>query len=265
MTSNRVQRFNFNSNEVRVLADNQGEPWFVAKDVCDILGLTNTSVALSQLDEDEVHKVDPKNYLGSENHSNQAVNIVSEAGLYKLIMRSRKDNAKPFQRWVTHEVLPTIRKHGAYMSEQTIEQVLTSPDFLIKLATQLKSEKEARKQAEAQLEQAKPKLLFADAVETSNKSILVGVLATILRANGVQIGQKRLFQALRENGFLCSTGSRYNLPTQKSVELGLFEVKETTVVHADGHKTINLTPKVTGKGQVYFVNYFLKKPIQEGE
>ncbi|NYI25815.1 anti-repressor protein [Aeriscardovia aeriphila] len=189
-------------------------------------------------------------------------NTVSEAGLYKLIMRSRKENAKPFQRWVTHEVLPTIRKHGAYMSEKTIEQALTSPDFLIKLATQLKGEKEARKQAEAQLEQAKPKLLFADAVETSNKSILVGVLATILRANGVQIGQKRLFQALRENGFLCSTGSRYNLPTQKRVELGLFEVKETTVVHADGHKTINLTPKVTGKGQVYFVNYFLKKPVE---
>lgn len=253
--SSSLQRFDFNNQQVRVFADGQGEPWFVAKDVCDVLALSNTTVALQNLDADEVTKFN----LGGQHGE---TNAVSEAGLYKLIMRSRKENAKPFQRWVTHEVLPTIRKHGAYMSEQTIEQALTSPDFLIKLATQLKSEQQARKQAEEKLEQAKPKLLFADAVETSNKSILVGVLATILRANGVQIGQKRLFQALRENGFLCSTGSRYNLPTQKSVELGLFEVKETTVVHADGHKTINLTPKVTGKGQVYFVNYFLKKPVE---
>lgn len=263
--SSELQKFNFNSNEVRVVTDSKGEPWFVAKDVCGILGLTNTSVALSQLDEDEVHKVDPKNYLGSENHSNQAVNIVSEAGLYKLIMRSRKDNAKPFQRWVTHEVLPTIRKHGAYMSEKTIEQALTSPDFLIKLATQLKTEKEARAKAEAQVEADKPKVLFADAVSASDKSILVGVLAKILKANGVEIGQNRLFRILRERGYLGSYGNEYNMPTQKSMELKLFEIKQHAVIHSDGHKTISLTPMVTGKGQVYFVNHFLKKPIQEGE
>lgn len=257
--TNAVELYKFDNHSVRTVQEGE-QVLFCAKDVAEALGYRDTVNAIKQ----HCKGVAVHHPLQTEGGVQQA-RFITEGDVYRLIASSKLPSAVRFEHWLFDEVVPTIRKHGAYMSAQTIEQALTSPDFLIKLATQLKSEQQARKQAEAQLEQAKPKLLFADAVETSNKSILVGVLATILRANGVQIGQKRLFQALRENGFLCSTGSRYNLPTQKSVELGLFEVKETTVVHADGHKTINLTPKVTGKGQVYFVNYFLKKPIQEGE
>lgn len=257
--TNAVELYQFDNHAVRTVQEGE-QVLFCAKDVAEALGYSRPADAVKQHCKGSViHR--PLETAGGI----QQARFIAEGDVYRLIASSKLPSAVRFEHWLFDEVVPTIRKHGAYMSEQTIEQALTSPDFLIKLATQLKSEQEARKQAEEKLEQAKPKLLFADAVETSNKSILVGVLATILRANGVQIGQKRLFQALRENGFLCSTGSRYNLPTQKSVELGLFEVKETTVVHADGHKTINLTPKVTGKGQVYFVNYFLKKPIQEGE
>ena len=174
-----------------------------------------------------------------------------------LVLRSRKPEAREFKRWVTHEVLPSIRKHGAYMTESTLEKAVTEPDFLIRLATQIKQERAEKEKAQAQVERMRPKALFADAVETSKTSILVGDLAKVLKGNGVDIGGTRLFAWLRDNGWLMKTGSSRNMPTQKSMELGLFEIKETTVVHSDGHTTINKTPKVTGKGQTFFVNKFL--------
>lgn len=252
--SNEIQTFSFHNQPVRSLTDSHGEPWFVAKDVCDVLGLSNPSKALLILDDDERTQVSPNNLLGLENPGNQPVNIVSESGLYRLTMRSRKPMAKEFQRWVTHEVLPSIRKHGGYMAGQeqmTPEQMaLASMRWL-----QSKVEEQGR-----QLKAQEGKVLFADAVATARTTILIGDLAKILKGNGVDIGPKRLFAWLREHGWLIKApGSSWNMPTQKAMERGLFEVKETTVTHSDGHTTISKTPKVTGKGQAFFVNLFLKE------
>lgn len=185
----------------------------------------------------------------------QQAYIISEPGLYRLVMRSRKPEAKEFQRWVTHEVLPSIRKHGAYMTQQTLDKALTSPDFLIQLATKLKEEQEKVKELE-------PKARFADAVAASDGTCLVGELAKMLRQNGLDIGQNRLFAQLREDGYLGKTGSNRNVPTQKAMDLGLFRIKETAITHSDGHVTINRTAKVTSKGQTYFVNHYCPKKIE---
>lgn len=257
--NNEIQKFDFKGAPLRTLTDKAGEPWFVAKDVCDILGMSNPSMAVTALDKDEVAQIDPKDYLGSENRSNQAVNIVSEPGLYKLIMRSRKPEAKEFQRWVTHEVLPSIRKHGGYMAGQermTPEQMaLASMRWL-----QSKVDEQAK-----QLKAQEGKVLFANAVETARTSILVGDFAKILKSNGIDIGPRRLFAWLREHGWLIKAkGSSWNMPTQKAMDLHLFEVKETTISHSDGHTTINKTPKMTGKGQTYFTNLFLKPTLEAG-
>ena len=248
------QLFNFHNQQVRTLIISN-EPYFVATDVIKILGLTNTTVALSRLDDDERSKFN----LGRQGETN----IVNEYGLYELILASRKPQAHEFKRWITHEVLPAIRKHGAYMTPQTIEKALLNPDTIIKLATQLKQEQEQRKQLQAENEQMKPKALFADAVATSNSSILIGQLAKILRQNGIQIGQNRLFAWMREHGYLGTRGSNRNVPTQRSMELGLFKTKETVINHSDGHTTVNITTKVTGKGQQYFINKFLNAPVIE--
>lgn len=222
-----------------------GEPWFVAKDACDILGI-DTNHLREALDDDEI-----TNLRNSEvwNQPGRAPLIISEPGLYKLIMRSRKPEAKEFQRWVTHEVLPSIRKHGAYMTQQTLDKALTSPDFLIQLATKLKEEQEKVKELE-------PKARFADAVAASDGTCLIGELAKMLRQNGLDIGQNRLFEILRQDGYLGKVGSNRNVPTQKAMELGLFRIKETAVTHSDGHVTINRTAKVTGKGQTYFISRY---------
>lgn len=245
----RIQNiFNFKGNEVRVVMNND-EPWFVAKDVCDVLEIANPTQALHRLDDDERSMFN----IGRQGD----VNVVNEPGLYSLILGSRKPEAKSFKRWVTHEVIPSIRKHGAYMTPETIERTITDPDFIIGLATRLKEEQQRTANLQKQIELDKPKVVFADAVTTSKTSILVGELAKILKQNGVCIGQNRLFEWLRENGFLIKRkGTDYNMPTQKSMELGLFEIKETSVTHSDGNITINKTPKVTGKGQLYFVNKF---------
>ena len=158
--------------------------------------------------------------------------------------------------WVW-DVVESIRKHGAYMTPEKIEEVLLNPDTIIQLATTLKEEQQKRIQAERQLEEQKPKVIFADAVSTSRTSILVGELAKIMRQNGIDTGQNRLFQWLRDNGYLIKRkGTDYNMPTQYSMDLGLFEVKETVITHTDGHTSISKTPKVTGKGQIYFINKF---------
>lgn len=189
----------------------------------------------------------------------QEINFITEGDVYRLIVRSKLPSAEKFETWVFDEVLPSIRKHGAYMTEQTVEKALTDPDFLIRLATELKQEQEKRKSLESQIQADKPKVIFADSVTTSNTCILVGELAKILKGNGVNIGQNRLFEWLRENGYLVNRkGTDYNTPTQKSMDLGLFKIKETTVIRSDGHIQISKTPKITGKGQIYFTNKFLK-------
>lgn len=189
----------------------------------------------------------------------QEINFITEGDVYRLIVRSKLPSAEKFETWVFDEVLPSIRKHGAYMTEQTVEKALTDPDFLIRLATELKQEQEKRRSLESQIQADKPKVIFADSVTTSNTCILVGELAKILKGNGVNIGQNRLFEWLRENGYLVNRkGTDYNTPTQKSMDLGLFKIKETTVIRSDGHIQISKTPKITGKGQIYFTNKFLK-------
>ena len=239
--------------KVRTMEIN-GEPYFVGKDVAEILGYSNPRDALSKHVDDE-DKATVAIHDGSQNRN---LTTINESGLYSLILSSKLPNAKKFKHWVTSEVLPSIRKHGAYMTDSTLEQALTSPDFLIKLATELKTEKEKRQALEVQAEENKPKVLFADAVSVSNTSILVGDLAKIIKQNGVNIGANRLFAWLRDNGYLIKRkGNDYNMPTQYSMELQLFEVKETVITHSDGHTSISKTPKVTGKGQQYFVNKFL--------
>ena len=227
-----------------------GEPWFVAADVCKALEVGNPSQALTRLDDDEKFTTIISNEGAASGISSLA--FVNEPGLYTLVLGSRKREAKSFKRWVTHDVVPSIRKTGAYMTPETIEKVLLNPDTIISLATQLK-------ELQTKVEQDKPKVLFADAVAASHTSILIGDLAKLIRQNGVEVGQNRLFQWLRDNGYLCSTGERYNLPTQKSMELKLFEVKETTISNPDGSIRVTRTTKVTGKGQAYFVNKFLAR------
>lgn len=244
-----LQTWDYLGNEVRTI-EIDSEPWFVLADVCKALEISNSRNVANRLEpfEKGVHLVDTL-------RGAQEMTIINESGLYAVTMRSDKPRARQFRRWVTGEVLPTIRKHHAYMQDDVLEKALTSPDFLIQLATQLKSEREQREQLEQKAEQDKPKVLFADSVATSETSILVGELAKILKQNGVNTGQTRLFAWLRDHGYLIKRkGTDYNMPTQRAMEVGLFEVKQTCITHADGHVTVSKTPKVTGKGQIYFVN-----------
>ena len=239
--------------QVRVVERN-GEPWFVGKEIAEKLGYQNASKALA----DHVDDVDKLNNVSLSSLGQRGGWIINESGVYSLILSSKLPKAKQFKRWVTSEILPAIRKHGAYMTEETLEKALTSPDFLIKLATELKIEKDKRLQAEQQIETNKPKVIFADAVSASDNTILIGDLAKLIKQNGQPLGQKRLFSWLRENGYLIKRqGADYNSPTQKAMELGVFKIKETAITHADGHVSVSKTVKVTGKGQQYFINRFL--------
>ena len=231
----------------------ESEPWFVSMDALDILGLHRSSLTALDDDEKGVHTVDT---LGGV----QRVGIISEPGLYSLILRSRKPEAKAFKRWITHEVLPSIRKRGGYLTPEAAAEALTDPDFIIRLATDLKAERAKRAQLEEARKAERPKVLFADSVATSDSTILVGDLAKILKGNGADIGANRLFARLREDGFLIKRkGTDWNMPTQRAMELGLFKIKESSHIHSDGHVTISKTPKVTGKGQTYLVNHYLKE------
>lgn len=241
----------------------EDEPYFVGKDVAGILGYSNTRKALTDHvdNEDRLDGVTIRDSIGRE----QSPAFINESGLYSLILSSKMPNAKKFKRWVTADILPTIRRHGAYMTAETMDKVLQDPDFGIRLLSELKNEREERQRLELEAEANQPKVLFADSVAASHTSILVGDLAKLLKQNGVDIGQKRLFGWLRQNGYLIKQkGSAWNMPTQRSMEMGLFEVKETVISHADGHTSINKTPKVTGKGQVYFVNKLLTV-VDKGE
>lgn len=185
----------------------------------------------------------------------QPIKYGKEGEVYRLTMKSKLPNAEKFQDWVCNEVLPSIRKHGAYMTDNVLEQAISNPDFMIGLLQNLKEEQKKRIEAEAKIEVDKPKVLFSEAVTTSKTSILIGDLAKIIKQNGVEMGQNRMFSWLRDNGYLIKRkGSDFNMPTQKSMEMKLFEIKETAITHSDGHITINKTPKVTGTGQVFFVN-----------
>nr|DAQ41705.1 MAG TPA: KilAC domain protein [Caudoviricetes sp.] len=233
------------------------EPWFVAADVCRPLEHSNVSMALDRLDDDEKAKLN----LGLPGGD---TNCVNEAGLYALVLGSRKPEAKAFKRWITHEVIPEIRRHGAYLTDEATEAFFSNPDTFARLAVKWRDERHARLAAEEQarekqkkIEADAPKVLFADSVAASRSEILVGELAKLLRQNGVPVGQNRLFQRMREDGFLINRrGTDYNTPTQKSMEMGLMCIKETAITHADGHVTVNRTPKITGKGQVYFINRY---------
>lgn len=182
---------------------------------------------------------------------------IPENVFYRLAMKAKSETAERFQAFVADEVLPSIRKHGAYMTPDKLKEVLLNPDTIIQLAQTLKEEQETRRALEHKLDAQQPKVIFADAVTASEQCILIGQLAKLLRQNGIPMGERRLFQWMRENGYLGKNGNRYNIPTQRAMELGLFEIKETAVTHADGHVTVSTTPKVTGKGQVYFVNRLL--------
>jgi anti-repressor protein len=253
---NEIQVFtNPHFGQIRTIEIN-GEPWFVGKDIAERLGYSNTRKALCDhvdVDDKGVTKCDT---LGGT----QDITIINESGLYSLVLSSKLPGAKQFKRWITSEVIPSIRKHGAYMTPETIEKVLLNPDTIINLASQLKTEREKRMELEGKVEADKPKVLFAEAVSTAKSSILIGELAKILKQNGVDFGQNKLFQWLRCNGYLIKEGrSDYNMPTQHSMSLGLFEIKETTINNPDGSIRISKTPKVTGKGQQYFINLFLNE------
>jgi anti-repressor protein len=256
---NDIQIFNNSEFGAIRTAQINGDVYFVGKDVAEILGYTNPQKAIRDHVDD-----DDKTVNDSFRVNGTAVVLINESGLYSLILSSKLPKAKEFKHWVTGEILPTIRNHGAYMTEQTLEQALTSPDFLIQLATQLKEEKEKSAQLETTvnkqnelLERSKPLVCFANCVKTAETSILVGELAKLLKQNGINIGQKRLFEWLRNNGYLIKSGSDKNMPTQYSMERGWFEIKETVISHSDGHTSINKTPKVTGRGQIYFINKFM--------
>lgn len=248
---NEIQEFYFNGDAVRtLLRDN--EPYFVGKDVAEILGYSNPRDALSKHVDSDDKGVAKCDTLGGT----QQTTIINESGLYSLILSSKLPKAKEFKHWVTSEVLPTIRKHGAYMTDAKAAAIVTDKGSLADL---LQQAAEQLKRKDIQIEQMKPKALFADAVSTSDTPILVGELAKILHQNGVSMGQNRMFRWLRDNGYLISKkGTSYNMPTQRAMELGLFKIKENAITHSDGHVTITKTPKVTGKGQVYFVNKFVQ-------
>lgn len=246
-----LMQFDYNGKQVRTVMLN-GEPWFVAKDVCEVLELGTTSKAIERLDDDE-KGVNSIPTLGGK----QGMSIISESGLYSLTLSSKKPQAKPFKRWVTHEVIPTIRKTGGYVNndEVFINTYLPFADEQTK--SMFRATLETVRKLNAKIEADKPKVLFANAVETSKSSILIGDLAKLIRQNGCDIGQNRLFEWLRNNGYLIKFGERRNMPTQKSMDLGLFEIKERTINNPDGSIRITKTVKVTGKGQEYFINKFL--------
>ena len=245
----QLQSFMYQSHQVRTVFKDE-QPWFVAKDVCNVLDIANPSQAISRLDEDERAMFN----IGRQGETN----FVNEPGLYSLILGSRKPEAKQFKRWITHEVIPSIRKHGAYLTPETLEQTMQDPDFLIGILNGLKNEQEARKKLEQKVIEDRPKVFFAEALQISNDSILVADLAKLLRQKGFEVGEHRLFRMLREEGYLIKSGSEYNMPTQRSMELGLFEIKVGHRGSSDGTIKITRTPKVTGKGQAYFINKFLK-------
>lgn len=243
---NEVQLFNFENHEVRSLLINS-EPWFVGKDVADVLGYQNGSRDINR----HVDEEDRLTRRFDGTGQSRDMTIINESGLYSLVLSSKLPSAKKFKRWVTSEVLPALRKTGQYQVKE-----LSGSELMAKALIEAQNVLAAK---DKQIEEMKPKALFADAVATSHTSILVGELAKILKQNGIEMGQKRLFAWLREKGYLIKRqGTDYNMPTQKAMELGLFEIKEGSYVNGSGVNITTKTPKITGKGQQYFINKFLQ-------
>lgn len=249
---NELQIFNNDEfGEIRTAVVNN-EPMFCLIDICKALELSNSRIVADRLDEDERRKLD----LPRQGETW----FVTESGLYAVILRSDKPNAKKFRKWVTSEVLPSIRKNGGYIAEQ---EILSDEELLSKALMVAQKKIEEKNQLiamqDSRIQEMRPKEIFADAVSTSHTSILIGDLAKLICQNGYQIGQKRLFQWLRDNGYLVKNGASRNMPQQRYVEQGLFEIKESNVQNPDGSVRITRTTKVTGKGQIYFTNKFLEK------
>lgn len=251
---NNLQIFNSPEfGQVRTIRQNR-EPWFVGKDVAEILGYTNPSKAL-------VDHVDDEDKLNNDSLSSLGQRggwLINESGLYSLILSSKMPKAKEFKRWVTSEVIPAIRKTGGYIagSENMTDAEIMAKAVLVAQST-IRQRDQRIKELESDVAAAKPKVLFADAVSASDSTILIGDLAKLIKQNGHPIGQKRLFNWMREQGYLIKrAGADYNSPTQRAMEMGLFKIKETAISHSDGHVSVSKTTKVTGKGQQYFINKF---------
>lgn len=243
---NELKQFNFENNQLRTLLINN-EPWFLGKDVADILEYTNTAKAIRD-HVDEEDKLTERIVLSGQNRE---VIFINESGLYSLVLSSKLPSAKKFKRWVTSEVLPQIRKTGSYATPQ-----LTGEELMAKALIEAKSIMERQSK---EITEMKPKALFADTVSASDNSILVGQEAKLISQRGFKVGQNRFFAWLREHGYLCSKGENYNMPTQKSREMNLIEIKIRTVANPDGSVRETKTPVITGKGQVYFVNKYIEK------
>ena len=260
---NDIQVFNneqFGAIRTAGTADN---PMFCLADVCNAIGIANARNVKNRLEEDDVHLVDTIDNLGRT----QQVTFVTESGLYDVIIRSDSEQAKPFRKWVTSDVLPSIRKHGMYATEATVESMLNDPENAILMLQAYQRERKERLAAQQQVEKLeaqaiedKPKIIYADAVKGSTSSCLIGELAKMIAQNGYPIGEKRLFQWLRDNHYLCSYGERFNQPYQQYIEQGLFTMKQN-VFSVDGEMRTRNTTKVTGKGQIYFINKFIGQPI----
>ena len=242
-----VQTFdNPEFGQIRVIKDEGGEPWFVIADLCKALDLSNPTMVANRLNEDDLSTTEVTDSLGRK----QKANTTNEGGMYEVVFMSRKPEAHAFKRWVTHEVLPAIRRDGGYMvaRDETPEQTMARAVLIAQRTIE---------RQRAQLDEMRPKAFFADAVSQASTSVLVGVLAKLLKQNGYDTGQNRLFKTLCDEGFLIGRrGRNYHMPTQRAAEMGLFEVKESARTHADGHTSIDRTTLVTGKGQVYFINRY---------
>lgn len=251
--NNEIQQFDFRGASLRTLTDEEGEPWFVLKDCMSILDLGNPTETVKMFDDDEFSTTEVIDSIGRR----QQAYIISEPGLYRLVMRSRKPEAKEFQRWVTHEVLPAIRKTGGYIPTTDADDDMTILAKAVMIGQRtMEAQKQKIAEQQTRIVELEPKARFADAVAASDGTCLVGELAKMLRQNGMDIGQNRLFRLLQADGYLGKSGSNRNVPTQRAMDLGLFRIKETTVTHADGHTTVSRTPKVTGKGQRYFIDRY---------
>lgn len=251
---NDLQIFNNEEfGEIRTAVVNN-EPMFCLSDICKSLGLSQPSRVKERLSEKGVRTIPTLTSGGEQN-----LLYINEPNLYKAIFQSRKESAERFTEWVTSEVLPSIRKNGGYIAGQ---ETLSDEELLSKalMVAQRKIDEKNNIIAmqDSRIQRMIPKEIFADVVSASHTSILIGDLAKLICQNGVQIGQKRLFEWLRENNFLIKSGSSRNMPQQRYVEQGLFEVKESNIQNPDGSVRITRTTKVTGKGQVYFVNKFLR-------
>lgn len=260
---NDIQVFNSEQfGEIRTAGTAQ-EPIFCAADICRALGYSNGRKAISDhCDEGDVTKRDTPTSSGV-----QSMTFVNESGMYSLIFGSKLESAKQFKKWVTSDVLPSIRKHGMYATGETIESILNNPENAIVILQAMQKERKERIAAQQQVEKLeaqaiedKPKIIYADAVKGSTSSCLIGELAKMIAQNGYPIGEKRLFQWMRDNHYLCSYGERFNQPYQQYIEQGLFTMKQN-VFSVDGEMRTRNTTKVTGKGQIYFINKFIGQPI----